>query len=204
VDFSGGQVPSKLSSQPIPQIEHLLDRQSIINLAWAAVPSNFNGDAQELLELLKPQKLELLPTLAILCQGYLAVHAASADSEVPDWKSEDISQALDQMGWSVLVSRMDSTGLLIRPNLGTEKNNVRKQSWWLQTFGVLDECQKLIEDKWIGFKNDLMQECGKGAKAGIPAELNILLDALGKEESMVEPKVVADAYSAIAIQLSKE
>jgi hypothetical protein len=204
IGFSGGRVPAALTKLPIPQLEYLSGRQSIINLGWSAVPVSFSGDAQEIVALLKPRKVELLPALAILCQGYLAVHAAYVGPSAADWSAEEISPALDQMGWSKLASGIADGQPLIRPDIGSEKDRVRERSWWLGIFDLLDDRKQLKPDLWLAFKDSLSQECAKGSKSGLPDGLSNLINTLeAGDGSVAPPVIVARAYSAIGQQLSR-
>jgi lambda repressor-like predicted transcriptional regulator len=148
--------------------------------------------------------LQLLPALLILCQGYLAVHAMYKGPDTLDWRPEDIKSALDEMGWNALISRTASRESMKPSDLSNQKQNVRKQSWWLQAFDVLDGSQEINPGRWKTFKDDLTREWIRGTNAGIPTELNTLLDMLGsKGIEITPPTVVADAYRAVAQNLAK-
>ena len=74
IGFTAGEVPEQWHKLSFPCIGSLL-RVSI--LRWAAVPRDFSGTADELVEILVPRVQEMLTALAILCQGYLSVDAIS-------------------------------------------------------------------------------------------------------------------------------
>jgi hypothetical protein len=148
--------------------------------------------------------LQLLPALVILCQGYLAVHAMCKGPDVLDWSPEDIRSALDEMGWNALVSRTASGEPMKPLDLSNQKQNVRRQSWWLQAFDVLDENQEMNPGRWGAFKDDLTREWIKGTNAGLPPELSTLLDLLGsKDVEITPPRIVANAYCVIVQNLAK-
>ncbi|HEX8163569.1 MAG TPA: hypothetical protein VF538_16990 [Pyrinomonadaceae bacterium] len=201
VGFSGGKVPRELRRLDVPQLERLSGRQSILDLAWSAVPSDFSGDAHELLKLLNPRQIEILAALAILSQGYLAVHAACQNLGQPDRLSEDVAVALERMGMNALVAGGKGIASLLPPELREEKNKVQRVSWWVEMFGVLDEGERVAPGKWKEFENSLREEWDEASKGALPDPLRGLLDAMRSAPEIAEPDVVARAYCEIVRRL---
>ena len=74
---------------------------------------------------LRKQEVTILPTISILCQGFLAVWA---DKVGDDYGPEDIRKALQLMDWPDF---MKSTGAdLIRGDLKSQRPTVSQPSWW--------------------------------------------------------------------------
>ena len=119
---------------------------------------------------------EHLSALTILCEGYLAVHAENTDC------SEDISSALELMGWSEF-QKSDRYSALIREDLSEQISIVRRRQWWSDVF----------EPEF--FDNDMEKEWkDTTGEEEIPKALNDLLEAIHKGDTVVPPKIVADAY----------
>ncbi|MCY3740525.1 MAG: hypothetical protein OXH00_05850 [Candidatus Poribacteria bacterium] len=122
---------------------------------------------------------EHLSALAILCVGYLAVHAEDETDQT------DISPTLALMKWTKFRNS-DRYTKLIRLNLGEKKDDVRQPEWWLDVF----EQKSFYEDVKKEWKNTTGVE-------EIPTELNNLLAAIHSGESVVPPTIVADAYGVL-------
>jgi len=73
------------------------------------------GGFREYPSVLRPLEIcEALSALAILCQGYLAVHAVH-DKEVKIWGPPEIAAALEQMGWPQAMAN-DQIRSALRPD----------------------------------------------------------------------------------------
>jgi hypothetical protein len=76
----------------------------------------------------------ILPSLSILCQGYLAINY--------DLKSSVVHESLQKMGWN--------TSLLII-DIAKKKLKVQKAEWWLQIFGDQSEnIETLLQEECNG------------------------------------------------------
>ena len=119
---------------------------------------------------------EHLSALTILCEGYLAVHAENTDC------SEDISSALELMGWAKF-QKSDRYSALIREDLSEQISIVRQRQWWPDVFEP------------ASFDNDVKKEWeDTTGEEEIPSALNGLLKAIHEGDTVVPPKIVADAY----------
>jgi hypothetical protein len=155
--------------------------QDVSHLNWSAIPATFGGTAHELARLLRGEGIELLPALAILCQGFLAVTAGLAGDKVGD----EVKQALDVMGWDAkrhteLVS-------------GEEKRRaVEDPGWWLDTLELRDGMELNME-RWLKFTENLQDEWGPSDGLenldGFKASL--------KSQGTPSIEVVANGYLAI-------
>jgi hypothetical protein len=176
VAFSGGAVPKNIKDLDVALIEGLPGRQSILDLAWSAVPSDFSGDARELLLLLKPSRHEFLSALAILCQGYLAVYSYKNKA---DTYPAEAQEALAEMGLDKIVvdvsSELDNAG------------DVSVPTWWRRVFGG----QRAETVKTIS------QELGASGISDCPTVIGDLIASIYSDQA-IGPKVVGGAYLAIA------
>lgn len=137
-----------------------------------------------------------LPALAILCLGYLAVHA-DPDTGRPELEADEAAiascdRALKAMGWPDFVAAQDSGKTLLPPELkGAEKRwelqkQMCKASWW-SIFHDSDPV-KMADREWGPDKS-------KGWE-----EVKALLMVIDKDER-ITPNLVADAYCTIAEKL---
>lgn len=144
--------------------------------------------------LLPPKRVRLLYALAILCQGYLAVHARKDDG---GWGPKELVPALRQMGW---LDFMDGPGKsLLAGDLERRQSEVCRAGWWLELFELWkDDC--IVPDKWEGLEESVKKEWGKDT-ASLPEEVAGLLSALRDGDDVGDPKIVADAYCSIVERL---
>ena len=120
--------------------------------------------------------MEYLSALTILCEGYLAVNAEDTDN---------ISSALDLMGWTEF--RKSERGQnLIQQDLSDKKSVVQCPQWWLNVF----ERESFDDD----VKKEWRDTTGTEE---IPEALNDLLEAIREGDTVVPPKIVADAYCVL-------
>ena len=131
----------------------------------------------------------ILTTFAILCQGYLAVHAEYKEQD-KDWKNQDITPALEQMGWNSVDKSM------IPRRLGKKEkiDKVLNQGWWWIVFETdIEERKSLlatIEKEWDTSRD---KEISK--------ELEDLVKLIVEENEVKPPKMVAKAYLALVEKL---
>jgi hypothetical protein len=176
VAFSGGAVPKDVKDLDVALIEGVPGRQSILDLAWSAIPSDFSGDARELLLLLRPSPPELLSAVAILCQGYLAVHFYKNKT---DTDLVEPREALTDIGLDKIMG--DASHELV--NAG----DVSDPRWWRRVFaGQRVETEMAIAREW-----------GVPSIADCPTAIGELIASIFGNEP-IGAKVVGGAYLAIA------
>ena len=133
-----------------------------------------------------------LPALAILCQGYLAIHAEEIGTE-QDGQDPIFEQALNKMGWINFREANESISSSIRRDLESKRNKVRQPRWWLETFGLLNEKdQTVLQHEWTQFKEAIKQEL-EGKENQTIARL---LAAMFNQEEITS-EIVAQAYCAM-------
>jgi hypothetical protein len=137
--------------------------------------------------------LVLLQALAVLCQGYLAVHAIQ-----PKVKQSDIAEALDKMGWDP----GKHTGLV----RGQVDEKVEQPGWWLDVFDVpvlQDERAnlKVDEERWKAFADSITREWEEDPGKLADTEF---MKKLHKHQKLDSPKDVADVFVLIKNRLTRE
>lgn len=139
--------------------------------------------------LLKRSMFVFLTALAILCQGYLAVHAEYKEQD-NDWKDQDISIALEQMGWN----SVDKS--LIPRRLGKKEKieKVRNPGWWWTLF------DRDFEEK-KGLLTTVKKEWDESSDKEISKELENLVKLIVATREVKPPKMVARAYLALVEKL---
>ena len=136
-----------------------------------------------------PQYAALQQTFTVLCQGYLAVHAEYKKQD-KDWKNQDISIALEQMGWNTVDKP------LIPSSLGKKESieKIRNPGWWWTVF-----------DKDFEERKDLLttvkKEWDESSDKEISKELEGLIKLIVEEKEVKPPKMVAKAYLALVEKL---
>jgi hypothetical protein len=145
----------------------------------------------DLPSLLRSRQESLLPAMAILCQGFLAVYAKEQDS-VTD---ETVAEALRTMGW---ISEKHA-GFV-----NEELQAVSRCGWWLEAFGLCAEgeagIQRIPADSWIPFKAEILQEWGS---APVPPCFTALLGKFENCEPIDSASNVAETYLGIARRLGE-
>lgn len=131
----------------------------------------------------------ILATFAILCQGYLAVHAEYKEQD-KDWKNQDIAPALEQMGWNTVDKS------LIPSSLGEKEKvkKVRDPGWWWTVFDIDIEDRKSLLAA-------IQKEWGKSNDKEIPKDLEDLVKLIIAKREVKPPKMVAKAYLALVEKL---
>lgn len=139
--------------------------------------------------LLKRSMFVFLTALAILCQGYLAVHAKYKEQD-KDWKDQDISIALEQMGWN----SVDKS--LIPRRLGKKEKieKVRNPGWWWTVF------ETDIEDR-TSLLAAIQKEWDTSSDKEISKELEDLIKLIVADNEVKPPEMVAKAYLALVEKL---
>ena len=158
--------------------------------AEAVFKGNLTGiSSSHLKELFAIPQYAALQTFTVLCQGYLAVHAEYKQQD-KDWKDQDISIALEQMGWNTVDKS------LIPRRLGKKEKieKVRNSGWWWTVFEIDIENKKnllaAIEKEW-----------DKSNDKEISKELEDLVKLIVEENEVKPPKMVARAYLALVEKL---
>lgn len=113
------------------------------HLRWSAVPGDFEGDGNQLVDLLLGSA-PLLHALAILSQGYLVAHAD--DPEIVD--------VLSKIGWH------PDCGIRLSPE---QAELTEDPGWWLASLGLCPENDRDSEFSWHRFEKQLKGECRKPA-----------------------------------------
>jgi hypothetical protein len=157
-------------------------------IIWRPVPSETSGvltrlEARALVAyasgvgpkpefLSPPTPLEILPAMAILCQGYLATYAAHRIGE----GALEVQEALRKMGWDAKRHAQ-----LVK---GEEKlTAVREPAWWLDTFELRPD-GKWNEAQWKKFSDKLQAEWGRGEGLEELADLKSSLAEWGRAEGL--------------------
>jgi len=139
---------------------------------------------------------ESLAALAILCQGFLIVHAASQG--VQDNLKSPIGAALKQMGYFGAGSMGSLYSSDVRQSLVQHNAEVSLASWWLDGIGIqggnirdsFDEFQSRIEREWAGGRQN----------RSLPLQLEDLVKKIG--DGYVQPcEIVAGAYRVLVERL---
>ena len=179
----------------IGKAEAVTSREASEIMKWVDLgcPNEESG----LPSLLRRNQDKVLPALAILCQGYLAVHAKQPDM-VKAW---GIGGALAKMGWDEKK----------HPDLVRDKiQDVEKPGWWLDVFELRvrqtvsgEEKEKWVVDKdrWKAFSDSIAREWGDGNDGFLQ---NAFIEkTLHANQNVDTPKVVAEAYIEIAERLAR-
>jgi len=147
---------------------------------------------------------ETLSALAILCQGFLAVHAVF-DDEAGCWRYPDVLPALERLGW---VSKNAAEEYEVVPDMAQfdiadKRSEVRNvDSYWLNVFREerSETSISTIERLREGLKKEWSSDVG-------PCDtVKKLLDRLedGSLDDDDAPNAVAEAFCAVADQLDGE
>ena len=134
---------------------------------------------------------ELLVALAVLCQGYLAIHATPLPNN--KWGPSEIEKGLTLMGWPKLME--SGAGELVSKEFSKQQIEVKRPKWWKSVLA--------------GSKDDVRQKLSNECHGALPTELDELLKEIfvtensAKETESVQPHTVNDAYIALAECLEK-
>jgi hypothetical protein len=140
------------------------------------------------------RRLPQLLSLCVLCQGYLAVHAAA------NKLGPDLSGLLDAIGWNGLPENIRGMLTVDGPRRMEE---VRSYHWWLAALvGSPDDAQ--WPALWERFRVGLHSELGLKKGDPFPHELRsvqALLDRIGESKPIEDLSLVADVYRSIAARI---
>jgi hypothetical protein len=127
---------------------------------------------------------DTLNALAILCQGYLAVHAAAESS------SDSLKPALERMGWP--LPEGDPAARLLRQDLAAQRPTVRSSAWWREPFAESSSppLTEAVQGEW--------QESLHGP---LPPPVEQLVACIVEGREVATPQLVADCYVALASRL---
>ena len=152
--------------------EYLIENFKKLENYLQETPGNWNIEGW-----IAPE-FQYLTALAILCQGYLAIHS----------ESEKFAGLSDS-----LISQ-------VKKNLNNKQEQVSKARWWLEVFGLWDEQnQRINAEKWEQFEIEITQEWDNQRNEEMPNALIQLLKAIAERQTeLKKPQVVAEAYRAIA------
>jgi len=139
--------------------------------------------------LLKRSTFVFLTALAILCQGYLAVHAEHKEQD-KDWKDQDISLSLEQMSWNSVDKSMIPSRLGKKES--TEK--IRNPVWWWTVFdGDFEERKDLLAT--------VKKEWNESGDKEISKDLEDLVKLIVAKKDVKPPEMVAKTYLALVEKL---
>jgi hypothetical protein len=158
--------------------------------AEAVFKGNLTGiSSSHLKELFTIPQYAALQSFTVLCQGYLAVHAEYKEQD-KDWKDQDISIALEQMGWG----SVDKS--LIPSSFGKKESieKIRNPGWWWTVFDKDFEERK-------DFLATVKKEWDESSDKEISKELEGLIKLIVEEKEVKPPKMVARAYLALVEKL---
>lgn len=133
----------------------------------------------------RPETKEFLPTLAILCQGYLAVHAQQSED---GWQPRAIARALSQMGYTSEVHQR------LQANVEAKKSAVTDPEWWVLPKTNSGDLMRRAQKEWDPSDDDRGWE-----------KFRMLLNRIDENNSPLDTardrKLVATAYCALADRL---
>lgn len=201
---SGIEFPNRSS------LSHLKEQLAVLVKNLAKIPRNRGADSSA-----EVQKrfaawnqwehsrlgLEILPALAILCQGYLAAHVNPADGILELRRGETTARAsclkaLELMGWKTFVENSTRGEFNLPAELREQElrkrlqDEVRETSWW-QIFGPDNLSAKAA------------QEWGKDwdvSKSASCAAVGELLKFISRKRK-IKPDSVAEAFLALSRKL---
>jgi hypothetical protein len=165
-----------------------------------------------------PLKIYALSTLAVLCKGYLTVHAAADSmkeySVATDFHLADIQHALKEIGWDELQEDREALQNMIG-GLSEHVPLVRSPEWWRKPClgedmsgsrsckEQLEKFARVAQEEWSQIKG-LVQPLPIDALAlathlGRPFKpVQALLDAIKTDGVEIQPAVVAKAYLSMS------
>jgi hypothetical protein len=166
----------------------------------------------------QPPKVCALSTLAVLCKGYLTVHAAAHAMKehglATDFALSDIDEALKEIGWDELQEDREAVQNMIG-GLSDHVSLVRSPEWWRKPFlgedmgdssswqAKLKKFAGVAHKEWAQIKalvqplpteeQALATHLGESFKA-----VQALLDAIKLDDTEIQPGVVAKAYLSMS------
>lgn len=200
VYFSGGGAPKAHSANEIwierpvhSPMDVLSSEEARQVLDWAH--RILSGESNvELPWVLRPTKnLQVLSALAVLCQGYLAVHW-DIEKRQPDLGTENgdahrvVLQAQKEMGWHLVDSETLDSQLRDAHACRELQTEVRAAGWWMAPFAGVDLASEVNEEL----------NSSEGLEA-VRALVKVLL-----KQQEVRPKVVAECLLALQQVLGRK
>jgi len=127
-----------------------------------------------------PPDIKFLPSLAILCQGFLITHFPKSSDDL----SISINQALDMMGWTKFINSDNGKGIKLQQPEITEES-----SWWQKILG---------QDK-----KQVMEIFQKELEENLSDQMAALLDNIFKSNLLTKEnaELVAQVYIQLAERL---
>lgn len=141
------------------------------------------ADAQRPDFLKNPQTVFMLPTLSVLCQGYLAAHA------LPE-EAQGIRHALEHAGLPAFLEGEGDDVAALKRVLPLKRGVTSSRRWWLDV--LKEDCRQEVEEQIV-------------SEMGVPLDESPAVKALVAAvygAGKIQPSVVANAYCAIAAKLS--
>lgn len=159
-----------------------------------------HGPKPHLLNRTEPAPIQ--STLIILCQGYLAVHAAVATAmastgEQCDFDMQEYRSEMLAIGWSALPS---STRRLYVTTLPLQLERVRSVDWWQRPYL---RAQGRAQEEFIAsrFRASVESEWKKNHPGiELDSAISALIDKIGVVQGEVNIQAVAAAYKALTAQ----
>jgi hypothetical protein len=155
-----------------------------------------------------PRVVELLPALAILCQGYLAVHAEYNASN-QGWGPPEIATALGLMGGNNLAHLTKSLSSDYRRD---KAQTLSAPGWWLEVFGLWDAAKTSATqdaELWDQFERKLKDEWQEDKYGAIDDSLlnpddpcNSMISSLRTNQTLSSPGLIARVYCALVKRLA--
>jgi hypothetical protein len=136
---------------------------------------------------------QVLPALAILCQGYLAVMFCDPSSATDTC----VIEALKKMGWVKLVGEGLLAKLGLKPSVRGNRDAVSKHDWWTKVFGEPDS--EPDRKQWLqSLRGDFEREIGEARLRLDSGPVWELWEEVFAQQHPPTPALVAAAYRALA------
>jgi hypothetical protein len=162
----------------LPFLPGLGSASDFFALDWSAVPANFDQGAEALTNALIVRRYSILPSIAILCQGYLAAQAKNGSFPL----DSPVTLALAAMGWQ------DD----FRDYVLESTDTVRSAEWWLKAlgFGHIDTRYQL--------RGALERDLGEAFNPSPLSTFGRFVTTLHDLEDFRNPEDIATLYLEIA------
>jgi hypothetical protein len=170
------------------------EAEAVVKGEWKNVPADFR-------RLFYKGSNTYLSALAILFQGYLAVHAEYSGEK--DWDDAHIQEALETMGWNSFRTQAGQFSAV--EGLGSQKEVVRNKEWFLSPFMAANRSEQGYIFNHASFRDRVLGEWNDGDGNASPEFLEKLLVDLEKIEPELinSPQFIATAYLAINARLRR-
>jgi hypothetical protein len=171
------------------------EAEAVVKGEWKNVPADFR-------RLFYKGSNTYLSALAILFQGYLAVHAEYRGEK--DWDDAHIQEALETMGWNRFRTQAGQSSVV--EGLGSHKEVVRNREWFLSPFMTPHRSDQDARFDHAIFRNRVLEEWNDG-DSNAPREFleKLLLDLEKTEPELIKsPQFIATAYLEISARLTRK